>query len=945
MSTTSIAGLVPTARRRLLLAGTGMLALAIAAPAHAQGGPAAGSESVEQIVVTGSRIIRNGYTAPTPLTVVGTEAIQSGSPTANVSQYLNTLPVFAGSQTPQSNIVSTQSGNTRVNGLNLRSLGTNRTLLLVDGQRVVASTQNGTSDLNSIPQQLIQRVDIVTGGASAVYGSDAVAGVVNVILDKGFNGIKFEAGAGITGYGDNPNGNIQFSAGAPFAGGRGHALFSSEYNFAEGIKGDGGREWNRKGAIVVANPAYTATNGQPQFLNAQGAGIATGSRGGLITSGPLRGVAFDVGGTPREFAYGSVISGQNMIGGEWELSDVRRVQSSLENREERLNFLARLDYDLTSNLKVFGQASWASANLQSNAHNPFMQGNGPTIRVDNAFLPASVRARMVALNLASVPTGSLGGDLPTVYAELSRWVQRYTAGVSGNFQALGNEWSWDVTYLWNASKSRTYAHNNILNANFALATDAVFHPVTGAIVCRSTLTAPGNGCAPLNMLGLGVASQAGIDYVTDTSFQSLVLEQEVFEASVSGTLFNNWAGPVSLAGNVAHRKESARTQRNTFGQWRYAATGAVDGSFSVTEGALETLVPLVAGGDFIDSWDLSAAVRLTDYTTSGRVTTWKLGSTLVTTNGIRLRGAVSRDIRAPGLNDLFAAGTVSNTVAQFDPFTNTTLSILTETVGNRNLTAEIADSHNFGVVVSPSFIPRFQASVDYWSVSLKDAITSVSGTQVLNLCFEGRTEFCSAIQRNQAGVLQRVLSTSFNYAEQRTRGVDLDVSYSPPVDDLIGGQLDLRATATFYLEGHVDNGITPATDNVGVTNGLPDWRFSTTATYSRDAFRGSLTARAFPKGLIAVGAIECQSGCPRSTGDKPTYDSATLPGATYFDGSLSYTFNRNGDRPWEAFFNVRNIFDKDPPPVGTVLYIQANTLTGVYDYLGRQFRVGVRMRL
>ncbi|MGC4028334.1 MAG: TonB-dependent receptor [Steroidobacteraceae bacterium] len=926
------------------------LALALQGVAFAAE-PASNSDNdselaLQEVTVTGSRIVvRDGYTAPTPVTVVSTEAILSGSPTANVSQYLNTMPVFAGSSTPQTNVSSNQSGNTRVNGLNLRSLGTFRTLLLVDGQRVVSSTQNGTSDLNSIPQQLIQRVEIVTGGASAVYGSDAVSGVVNVILDKGFNGIKAEVGAGITGYGDNPNGNIQFSAGTPFAGGRGHVLFSSEYNQAQGISGDGGRQWNRKSAIVVSNPLYTATSGLPQFLNAQGVGYATGSLGGLIFSGPLRGVAFGPGGQPYQYQFGSVINGQYMIGGEWQANDVRPAVVALENREERQNYLGRVDFDLTDTIKVFAQASWANAHLDSNSNNAFMLGSGPTIRIDNPYIPASVRARMVALNLTSFRIGTESIDIPTLHVDQVRSVERYTAGLSGKFQALGNEWSWETTYLWNASDSRLKGFNNVIKDKYALATDAVVHPVTGAIVCRSTLTDPTNGCSPFNPLGIGVASQAAINYVTGTSFQNLVQEQEVFDASVSGTLFNNWAGAVSLAGNIAHRKESVRTDLNTIGApFLFANTGAVAGSYNVNEAALETLFPLIGGGDFIQSWDINAAARLTDYSTSGRVTTWKLGSSFASTKGFRVRGTLSRDIRAPGLNELFAGGTISNQGGTFDPFTNTTAAALIETRGNPDLTPEIATSKSVGVVVSPSFIPGFQASVDYWEVSLKDAITEVGGTQVLNLCYQGQTIFCSGIERDGSGVLLKVIGTSYNYAERRTRGVDLDVSYSPELENLIGGRLDLRANATFYLEGYSNNGLTPATDNVGVTNGLAKWRVSTTATYTRNALRGSLTARAFPKGLIATGAIECQTGCPASSPDKPTYDKAWLPGAFYLDGSLGYTFGKGGDRSWEAFFNVRNLLDRDPPPVNTLIY-QANTLVGVYDYLGRQFRIGARIRM
>ena len=299
------------------------LATASAAALMAQAAPAlaqtTSSAELEEVVVTGSRIVRDGFDAPTPVNVLGSAEILAEAP-ANIADFVNTLPSVAGSVTASSSSGSLSNGQAGISALNLRALGTGRTLVLFDGQRSVVSAATGQVDTNTFPQSLISRVEVVTGGASSAYGSDAVGGVVNFILDKTYTGLKMTAEYGETTYGDGENWKYNFTAGTPFADGRGHILLSAETVSQTGIHGES-RDWNTNGHFAIRNTDTSA--GAPFYIVADQVGISAYTPGGLITSGPLRGTYFGVNGQVSQLAYGAV-SGQWMVGGDWEYSSSDR---------------------------------------------------------------------------------------------------------------------------------------------------------------------------------------------------------------------------------------------------------------------------------------------------------------------------------------------------------------------------------------------------------------------------------------------------------------------------------------------------------------------------------------------------------------------------------------------------------------------------------------------
>jgi iron complex outermembrane recepter protein len=913
-----------------------VLAMAVAGQTNAQA--VEDVAGIEEIVVTGTRVVRDGYQAPTPLTVVTEQDLIAAAP-SNVADFVNDIPSVVGSSTPQTTNASISAGTSGVNALNLRALGTTRTLVLLDGQRSVGSTITGAVDVNTFPQGLIKSVEIVTGGASAAYGSDAVSGVVNFILDKDLNGIKGSIEAGETTYGDDTQYKINLSAGIPFMDGRGKLLLNGEVSDREGIYGVP-RDWNNDGWYIITNPAYAAGNGAPEFFLTPNAGLSNASPGGIITNTALRGTAFGPGGVPYQQAYGTTRDPW-MIGGDWRSVQVNDKQS-LDADERRKAVFGRLSYNITDRIEVFGQASWNKHASVGWTGVQFNQGN-VTIRSDNAFLPADIRARLASLNVASFSLGTTNVDLPIRKTDNNRSVIRYVAGINGRFDALGDEWRWDAYYQKGRTRSFEMARDITNNARLALAQDAVFRPGTNQIVCRSTLTDPSNGCVPFNRMGVGVNGTDALAYILGNPWRKQFFTQEVIAANLSGNPFSTWAGPVSVAMGGEHRTEKVTGEvpldfRTGWFVGNYLPT---TGKYSVTEGYLETVVPLAPG------FDLNAAVRGTDYSTSGYVTTWKVGATYSPIPDIRFRATRSRDIRAPNLNELFAAGTSRTNTLVDAANGNANTQFLEVTTGNLSLRPEKADTIGLGVVVQPRFLPGFQAAVDYYDIQIDDAIGSVSAQTIADRCFQGSTDYCAAIIRS-GNTISRISVSPFNFAQRQARGLDFEASYR---FDLGPGRMTLRGVATYYLENYNDNGIDVPTDRAGENSALagdsvPTFIYRATATWLAEPWTIQLTGRGVSAGVYDNAWVECTSGCPTSSIAARTINDNHIDGAYYFDASITYDLPQIPGT--QLFVNVNNILNQDPPiaaygPAGTA-YGNPSTNQGIYDILGRVYRVGMRFK-
>lgn len=949
-----------------LASGTSLFALAMAlqcfgsSAASAQtAAPIAGASDLEEVVVTGSRVIRDGYEAPTPLTVVGVEAIEKAG-VANVADLMNQMPTFSGSASSAGN-VGTNTGVAGISALSLRGMGATRTLVLLDGKRSVAGVLTGSVDINTIPQQLVTRIDTVTGGASAAYGSDALAGVVNFVLDREYVGIKGEVSGSITDYGDNENWKVVLTGGTAFAGGRGHFIISGEVGATAGIQDPTNRKWNQTNIGIMNNPFYTATNGLPEQIVRDPITNMRSTKGGLITGGPLKGIAFGPGGTPYQFDYGQYNDGTNAFGSSQAAAHSIHNTPDLGVRESHQNVFLRASYDLTDDVNVYFQSSWGHSYSYNVALAPLFSGN-LTLRADNAYLPAEIAARAVALGVTSFTFGTSNADFDFRAPELrnNRVTNRNAIGLLGKLDAFGSEWNWDL-YLGSGITRQSSRNERVpYLPNYNLALDAVRNPTTGAIVCRSSLANPnltdpwGNKCVPYNAFGIGVNSKAAIDYILLLDQRNEHYIQNVGSAEITGEPFENWAGPVSLAMGIEHRSEKvdgSATKPTGFLNGNYVAA---QGGYNVTEGFLETVVPLAKDTEWARALDFNAGVRATDYSVSGYVTTWKAGVTWSPIDDLRIRATRSRDIRAPNMQELFAGQSSSFQSNRVDPFNNNAIvTINSQTTGNLNLKPEKADTTGVGLVVQPSFIPGLSASVDYWNINVKGLITTISGP--LNLCFLGYTQFCNSFQRVvENGVALIVEQTQpVNIASQVTRGIDFEATYTMNLDALVddwSGSLRFNGVATRYLKQLSDPVLTPPVDRVGWnqgdsnSSGLQKFRWNTSVTYTNDPITIAFTARGFSGGTIDPTFIECSTACPTSNLNNRTIDRNWIDGAYYLDTSIQYQATEN----ITAFLNVQNFLNTDPvivPKTGINAIHYTQTNVNLYDALGRTFRAGVRFRM
>ena len=914
---------------------------------------AEGADELQEVVVS-TRVVRDGYEAPTPTSVLGIKEIEANAP-SNIANFVNQLPSFAGSNTPSVTTGSVSAGLAGINSLNLRALSTNalnRTLVLVDGRRVPASAATGLVDINTIPQELITRVDVVTGGASAAWGSDAIAGVVNFTLDKKFTGLKGNAQGTTTTHGDNRGYNFSLTGGTGFANNRGHVIVSGETAKSDGIKGLN-RDWY-KGYKTLLNPAYTATNGLPRLIVRENSGYSLATPGLIINTGPLTGTYFGPGGTPAQLNFGSLRGATGFVGGDWAYADYGRT-GDLEAQVSRQSVFGRVSYDVTDNLEVFAEGSYGTSDIFSNAVDQFNIG-GLTIRADNAFLPANLAAILLADGAPTYGVGSVNADLPALTAENTRSLQRYMVGVKGSFNAGGRDWSWN-TYLQTSRANILNQSLASISTRYRSAIDSVRN-ASGVIVCRvnadAITTNDDPACVPYNIFGTGTASQSAINYVTGKGFLRTELVQDVVAASVQGEPFSSWAGPISVVAGLEHRREKVSGSNDALSQASAYFAGNFKptfGSFNVSEGFLETVIPLAVDQAWAKKLDLNAAVRATDYSTSGNVTTWKAGLTFSPIDDLTFRATRSRDIRAPSLNELFSGG-IAGTSTLTDPFrNNASTTLITITSGNLGLVPEKADTTGVGLVIQPRFLPGFTASVDYYDIDIAGAIAAFDAPTIVNGCFLGITNLCGAIVRNAAGNIVQVNASPFNANSQKARGIDIEASYRRSLDSIVSswtGNLTLRLFATHYLKNFTDfaNPLAVDTETAGTntTLGPPDWRFLASLSYDNGPATFSLTGRGLSKGVYSNEYLECTTGCPTSTVARTTTDNNHIAGSVYLDTSLSYQVKDT----MTVFLTVANLLDKDPAPVPASQNI-GNAPQGInrvlYDAVGRTFRVGVRFKM
>jgi outer membrane receptor protein involved in Fe transport len=904
-----------------------VLLLLAAGGAQAQQASGADESQLQEVVVTGSRIARTGFTAPTPTTMIGAEEIAKKAP-VNIADVVNQMPQLTGSASPRVSNGNTSTGLNGINSLNLRGLGTNRTLVLLDGQRVVASNTNGAVDINNLPTALVERIDVVTGGASAAYGSDAVAGVVNFVLNKNFEGIKGTLSTGMTSREDDQTYSVTLAYGRSFAGGRGHVLLSGEYADVQGIDylDPKDRKWFKS-----CDQLSFAASARPQRIVACGVNTRTVAQGGVITSTALANTQFGPNGGAFPFVVGSPVDTNFMVGGNvWYEGNT----IALDTAVERKTVWGRVSYDLTDAITASFEGSYGASHTHNKAAYQRFPGSGSTalnMRADNPYLDPTVAARARSLGISTFLFGYSSYDLGRPENVADRKTYRVVGSLDGKF---GDGWKWNAYYQYGQTDIDVELRNTTNNARFRQAIDAT-RDASGRIVCRSTLTNPSDGCVPLNVFGIGVATPEAIAYVKGVATQNLTLKQQVAAASLSGEPFSTWAGPVSIATGAEYRKEEISGSADPLSLANGWFTGNFKptfGEFDVKEVFGEVAVPLAKDLPFAKSLEFNGAVRYTDYSISGTVTTWKGGLTWTPFDDLRLRAVQSRDIRAPNMTELFAAGsTIATDVIDTSLPNRPSIRTVRVIQGNLDLTPERADTTSFGVVYRPSWAPGLSASVDYYSINIKDAIATPAPQEAVDRCARGETELCSLVIRNSAGLITSILQIPVNVARQKTTGIDFETSYRQPLGDI--GSLTARVLATRVLDFYTVNGGVK-TDALGQNTGaITKWRWNASLTFDADRYSLTATARGFSSGVYDnawTSGVEI--------------DDNHIPGATYVDLAGQYRIRQGDDGELIAFFTVENLFDKDPALAAGAAISSLQTNPILYDVIGRNYRVGIRFK-
>ena len=940
---------LPFAPCAVLLVGACALGFASTAAAETTS-----SDELSEVVVTGSRVISNGNSSPTPLTVVTTDQLAAVQPTT-VADALNILPVFSGSRVAAGN-PGTGLTNNAANVMNLRNLGFARTLVLFDGHRVPPTTQDGLVDVDMIPQMLLKRVDTVTGGVSAVYGSDAISGVVNFITDTKFEGVKVNLQSGISQHGDDHTWDGGMAFGTKLFGDSGHFEASYQYRDDPGIPNRrardwGQQEWTVQGAGTTASPFHLVDNTR----------IASTSFGGHISNGgPLTDQQFATDGVLTPFVHGAQTGTSGYESG----GDGGYYNGSLTEAFRSDQLFARMDYDFTD--AVHGYLTLAGTlnhNLNDGQYN---QLSNVTISAQNAYLSQAYQSQLAAAGVKTFKFSRLFADMPRIDTASEEDQYFINGGFTGE---LGGGYKWDLSLTHSGVRLNTRDDANINNQNLWAALDAVVNPANGQIVCRETLTNPSRypGCVPLNAFGPTSVSQAAMAYVQQpTEFTAHTVMDDA-TASVTGAPFHTWAGPANMAVSGEWRRLGYEATSNAQPTDQANCTGLVYNCTSssllwadatlanrspvsqkVSEGAVEIELPLLVDVPLAKDVALNGAARYTDYDTSGSAWSWKLGLDWHMNDQLTLRATRSRDIRAPNLNDLFQPQTLT-TGSYTDLLTKSSPNVTVTSGGNPNLKPEIGNTVTAGIVYQPTWLPRFSVALDSFHIDVSDAITNVQGTNptVQAACYAsgGTSPYC-ALQTRPLGFTNTSLanavtgwtSTVINISNTKTYGADLELNYETA---LLGSPLALRGLATYQPHIlYVTPGL-PTVDMGGVA-------FGANALQASPRVRATLLAD-YKVGNFTVDVMERWRSNLKWSGDPTQVVSQPLiPAVGYTNLNLAYQIHESrGDL--QIFFNIENLFDKQPPPAAGP---QSNGNVGTFggfalgdDPIGRYFTLGLRLRL
>ncbi|HEV7610721.1 MAG TPA: TonB-dependent receptor [Steroidobacteraceae bacterium] len=894
--------------------------------------------TIEELTVTGTRLSTGSFESPTPVSVVSTAELEQRG-VANFAVYLSELPEFVNSNNPQTTTLWSLKNGSTYN--DLRGLGPNRTLTLLDGQRFAPTAPDGTLDMNVFPTALIERIDVVTGGASAAYGSDAVAGVVNVITNKHFTGVKGDLQYGQSQYSDAKTTTGSFAAGAPLLDGRAHLVASLDFERDGGVRRQTDRPWGVAAPCIMHNPAYNGPNSQgiSQRIIGYNCTLSQATLGGVITSpGALSGYQFGPGSTLEPFVPGANYSPSSpfMSGGSGASMGQDRYISVPYDRHTAY---ASFRYSLTDTIEAFADASVA----QSHGDNATAQNwdfGSITINSDNPYIPAALRPLLAQNGTSSFQLGRVNTDMGFYVADSKSNTTRYVIGVEGK----NAEWTWNAYAQQGETNYLNLQINNRIQQNFLYAVDAVTDPATGQIVCRATLTGGAPGCVPMNVLGNGSPSAAAMAYTHGTEEIAWSIQQQVAAASASKSIPTLPAGPLAIAFGGEYRKESANGNVDPLaasgGYTVVSPVPPVIGTYHVTEEFVEFGQPILKDLPLASLLSIDVAGRSAKYSTAGTAKAWKIGVSYFPVSDLQLRGLISADVRAPNLSELYSKGGLRfDTI--YDPTNNKSYAIDITGGGNPSLQVETAKTKSAGFVYKPRWAQGVALSMDWFDIRLTNGIGGLSAQDQINFCQNGDQQACAAIRRGPNGLITTISNTLFNVAGERHEGIDIQGQYTRELQHSMFGlpthlTLNLASTNTQHWTQTPDGkNFSELAGQVGANvggSGVPKWRGNLTADLAIGP--GAVNAR-----IRYVGG-----GKYLNTWTTADFAENDLGAVEYLDLSARYRFNAEGQYPYELYGGVDNTLNKAPPVNPENFFIVGYTNYQLYDTIGRRFYLGIRAR-
>lgn len=970
----------------------GLMAFGVA-PVMAQEAGSATTE-LDKVTVTGSRIARTGFVTPSPTTAITAEEIRATGAT-NIGDLMSRLPALSPTYTLGN---STRFiGTAGVGLMDLRGMGTSRTLVLVNGRRHVGATSGSTSvDVNTIPVEWIERVEVITGGASAVYGADAVAGVVNFIMKKSFDGAELRAQTGMADEGGFNRSFVSFSTGTDFADGRGNAAIALEYSKQDRFRRSD-RAIGNEFLVPVPNPSYdpsqAPSESNPQTVLSGPGGNHSISFGGTFTLGPFDSrdqstwgnrYQFNPDGTFRKQRYDGVMVSNNSCVN-CDFADLNSV-ADLQPGFDRKSVNTVVNFDLNDNHRLYFEGKYTETVSDFLGQPSF----DTTIRVqrDNAFVTPELRALMAANGVSQLTLNRFNVDAGQRGEHVERTTQRFVFGIEGN---LSENWTYDAYGNWGQTEVKRWNLNNRINERWQAGLDAVIDPATGNVACRTTLNPNAvnphtgrvysgfarEGCVPFSVLGNGGVTQAAQDWMNVDSFNFSRIQQSVFSASVANaSLFSLPAGDVGIAGGVEYRKEKSREITDPLAAQGLTFLNAIPnrmGQYNVKEVFVETSVPLLADIPGIYSLTVDAAGRYSDYSSIGETTTWKVGLDWTVIPSLRVRGTLSQAVRAPSIGELYNPQSenfatindpcnylVTNTnrpstakdpalrqancsalgvpVGWIDTYSATRPGV---SGGNPDLKPERARSFTYGFVWQPDFLPGFGMSVDYWNINLEDAIGAVTAQTNASRCVDSPggvgNSFCGQVVRAPVGGFTDAQGRFFpEYSIVRWSALNENLARSRRIG--VDVEMDYRwnMAGGDAVVRFVGSRLIQSRE--WAFQEFPD-EYNEYVTYVTDPrWRATLQSKYSLGQWRASWDLNYVDGnlrvTPSSYASNPGSASPIRNGSyTYHNFQLGYQFP--GDKI-DVYLGIDNAFDKDPPRN----YFGADVGHSMYDNVGRYFYMG-----